>query len=208
MIIAHHPELAFEAETWHLPGHVQLQIFEAPSRLSLGQVQWAKIVGAMLIAATHMSVREAVGRAGTEVMSGALRWLQHPIAQQMLPSQPWREALADSAAELLRRETSLSPAELAFCAWCTPSHVVPCILSAERGYIQNLANQPLEVLPAPLRVPTAFLLAAVGLRAITDSGTSLIVKAFYPLHEALATRDYSEESWLLLSSELPYLAGC
>lgn len=205
MIISHHPALAFEVDTWHLQGHVQSQIYEALGRLTLKEEDWGKIVGAMLIAATYVSIREAVGRSGSFVMQGAFRWLEHPVAQQMLPSQPWREALASPAAELLNRDNKLSPAELAFSAWCIPSEIVHRILFAERDDVQNLANQPLENLPPPLRVPTAFLLTALGLGATTDAGTSLIVRTFYPLHDALAAREYSEESWSLLSPQLHYL---
>lgn len=205
MIISHHPALAFEVDTWNLQGQVQSQIYEALKRLSLNEEEWGKIVGAMLIAATYVSVREAVGRAGSHVMQGAFRWLEHPVAQHVLPSQPWREALAVPAEEILTRNHSLLPAELAFSAWCVPPEIAHRILSAERADIQKLASQPLENLPPPLRVPTAFLLIALGLEATTDAGTHLIVRAFYPLHAALAARNYSEESWSLLSPQLPYL---
>lgn len=205
MVISHQPELAFEVDTWKLNGYVQSQIFEALDRLPLNQEDWGKITGAMLIAATYVSVREVVKKSGSHVMQGAFRWLEHPIAQQVLPSQPWREALAGPAAELLNRDNSLSPAELAFTAWCIPSEIVLRTLCAERDDVQRLASQPLENLPTPLRVPTAFLLTAIGLSSTTDAGTSLIVKAFYPLHDALATRKYSDESWSLLASQLPYL---
>ena len=205
MIISHHPALAFEVDTWNLQGYVQSQIYEALNRLSLREEDWGKIVGAMLIAATYVSVREAVERAGSCVMHGAFQWLENPVAQQVLPSQPWREALAAPAAELLGRDNKLSPAELAFSAWCIPPEIVQRILSAERDDVQNLASQPLENLPLPLRVPTAFLLTTLGLGATTDAGTSLIVRSFYPLHDALAAREYREESWSLLASQLPYL---
>ena len=204
IIISHHPALTFEVETWHLPGHVQSQVFEALSRLSLSEEDWAKIVGAMLIAATYVAVREAVGRAKSCVMQGAFRWLEHPIAQRVLPSQPWREALAAPAAEFLGRENNLTPVKLAFIAWCIPPEAALRTLSADRGDVQNLASQ-LEVLPPPLRVPTVFLLTTIGLRAATDAGISLIVRSFYPLHDALASREYPDESWLLLSPQLPYL---
>ena len=75
MIISHHPSLAFEVDTWNLQGYVQSQIYEALDRLSLNEEDWGKIVGAMLIAATYVSVREAVGRAGSCVMQGAFQWL-------------------------------------------------------------------------------------------------------------------------------------
>lgn len=205
MMIGHCPALAFDVETWHLPGHVQSQIYEALSRLSLAQNEWAKVVGAMFIAATDVSVREAVGKAGSHAMQGAFRWLDHAIAEQILPSQFWREALAGSSAEVLGKSTALSPAELALCAWCVPSETVRHTLSASRADIQHLAQQPLESLPLPLRVPTAFVLATLGLRSKTEDGVRLLVKSFYPVHDALASARYSPESWSLLSPELPDL---
>lgn len=205
MIISHCPALAFDVDTWHLPGHVQSQVYEALSRLSLSQEDWAKIVGAMFIAATYVSVREAVGKAGSCAMKGAFRWLELPIAEQLLPSQPWREALVAPATEILNCDNKLSPAQLALSAWCVPSDIVRHTLSSSREDIQNLAEQPLEALPLPLRVPTAFLLATLGLRSKTNTGVKLIVKSFYPVHNSLASGEYSSELWSLLSPELPSL---
>lgn len=204
MIITHHHALAFEVDTWHLQDYVQSQIFEALSRLQLDEQDWGKIIGAMLISATCVSIREAIARAGSCVMTGAFRWLDHPIAHELLPSEPWLEALANPAAEYLKLENKMTSSQLAFCALCIPSELLPRIVSTEGRLVQDLANH-LELLPKPLQTPTAFLLAALGLQSNTDAGTPLIVKSFYPLHDALAARNYREESWQLLSPHLPYL---
>jgi hypothetical protein len=204
MIISHRPTLAFDVDTLHMPAHVQSQIYEALSRLSLSQEHWAQIVGAMCIAETSVSVREAVANAGSLAMQGGFRWLVHPIVEQALPSQMWREALAGPATEILKRNDTLSHTRLAFSAWCVPPDTVRQTLSAVREDVQRLAEQPLEAVPLPLRVPTAFLLATLGLRSKTDAGMKLIVDSFFLVHAALASGEYSSESWSLLSNELPY----
>lgn len=205
IMISHRPSLAFDDNTWRLPGYTQSQIFEVLSRLALSQEDWAKIAGAMFIAATYVGVREAVENAGPHVMQSAFRWLEYGIAHELLPSRAWREALAAPASKLLVGTEELPPAPLALCAWCVPPETARHSLSASRQDIQRLAEQPLDKLPSPLRVPTAFLLMALGLRAKSDVGVKLVVKGFFPVHDALASGDYSTESWSLLSPELPYL---
>lgn len=205
VMLSHRPALAFDAETWRLPAHIQSQIYDVLDRLRLGQKDWAEILGAMFIAATHISVREVVERAGSLAMNGAFRWLEHGLSQEYLPSQGWREALADPAKKLLTSSEPLSPAPLALCAWCVSSETARHVLSASRQDIQQLAEQPIETLPSPLRVPTACLLMALGLMATDGTGSRLILRSFYFVHDVLAAGNYSSESWRLLSPELPYL---
>ena len=205
IMISHRPTLAFEVDTWHLPGHTQSQIYEVLSRLPLAQEDWGKILGAMLISGTYVGMREVVDKAGPYAMQGAFRWLEQGLAREVLPPQAWREALAEPASRLIAGDEQLPPAPLALCAWCVPPDEARHALSASRQDIQNLAEQPLETLPFPLRVPTAFLLVTLGLRAKDDAGLKLIVKSFYPVHDVIASGEYSSESWSLLSPELPYL---
>lgn len=204
VLLSHRPALAFDAETWQLPGHTQSQIYEALSRLPLNQDDWAKILGAMFIAATDVAVREVVEKAGPHAMQGAFRWLDHGIAQDLLPSEPWRDALSVPAETLLSKE-QMPPGPLALCAWCLPRAAARRVLSASRQDIQELASQSLEVLPRPLRVPTSFLLVTLGLLSESEVGVKLLVNSFFTVHDALGSGDYSSDSWLLLSPELPYL---
>lgn len=205
IFMSHRPALAFDVGTWHLPGQTQSQIYETLSRLPLGQEDWAKILGAMFIAATYIAVPEVVEKAGQHAMRGAFRWLEERIDSKCLPSQAWREALAKSATNLLVGQEQLPPAPLALCAWCVPPDTARRTLSAARQDIQRLAEKPLEILPLPLRVPAAFLLLTLGLRANSPAGVKLVVRSFYPVHDALASDAYPPESWSLLSPELPYL---
>lgn len=81
----------------------------------------------------------------------------------------------------------------------------PRLLNTTRADIQELARTPIQSLPAPLRLPTAFLLVTLGLRAGDAEGANLVARGFFPVYNALASDDYSTDSWQLLSPELPYL---
>lgn len=203
IILRHNPNLAFDISTWKLSGHVQTQVFETLSRLSLPEEAWAKIIGAMFISATYVSVREAVAMAGQRAMAGAFRWLEHPISHEVVPSQTWRDALASTATETLTQTDRLTPAQFALTTWCVPPKELRQILSAERNDVQRVAAESPESIPSPLRGSTAFLLLTLGLRGRGEPATRLILWSFYAVHEALATGLYSSESWWLLAPELP-----
>jgi len=205
VLLSYRPSLAFDATTWQLRGYIQSQIYEVLNRMPLPREDWAKILGAMFIAGTYTSVRDVVQKAEPLAMQGAFRWLEQEIAREFLPSREWREALAASATHLLASGTQLEPAHLALCAWCMPAQAATRTISADRPDIQQLASQPLSILVPPLRVPTAFLLMALGLKAETNAGLRPVVNSFYLVHDALASGDYSSESWWLLSPQLPYL---
>jgi hypothetical protein len=115
----------------------------------------------------------------------------------------WREALASPAAIRLGDPKPLAPDQLALCAWFVPPKTARQLLSASRHDVQQLASKSLDSLPPPLRVPTAFLLVALGLRTEKPEGIRLITKGFFQVHDALASTQYSSELWSLLSSELP-----
>jgi hypothetical protein len=205
LLTRHCPRLAFSIEAWQLPDYLQSQIYESLTRLPLGQQQWARIVGAMFTAATHVFVREAIDRAGPRVMDGVFRWLQHPVARQLLPSQLWREALAIPAAESLTREQAIPSDQLALTLWCVPPEVLSAAVSASRNDIQQLGEQFTQAVPTPLRVPTAFILCTIGLRAASEPGLKLIVRTFNTVHDMLKSGGYSSDSWSLLEPELPEL---
>ena len=170
-------------------------------RLSLKENEWAKILGAM----TFVSAHEVVAKAGPFALEGALRWLEDDVAQICLPSQSWREALARPAQKALEEGTSLKPASLALCAWLVSPEVAREVLPGPRADVQHLAFETETALPVPLRVPTAFMLMALGLMGRSESATTLIAQSFFTVHEALASGEYSSESWRFLSPELPYL---
>jgi len=205
LVIRHNPALAFEIDTWKLSGHIQTQVYETLAKLSLGQPDWARIVGAMFIAETDVSVREAVAMAGQFAMSGAFRWLDDQVVKEVLPSHVWRDALASPAVALLAQTKDLLPAQLALSAWCAPAAEVRRALSASREDVQRLADESPDAIPAPLRVSTAFLLLTIGLRESSDAATNMILRNFFTVHEALAARAHSSDSWCLLSPELPTL---
>jgi GTPase-associated protein 1, N-terminal domain type 1 len=208
IILNHRPALAFDASTWQLPEHTQWQITEVLDRLPLSQKQWGDVMAAKFLSATYVAVRESVEKAGPYAMQGAFRWFESAIAKELLPSQIWREALATPAAERLAGPGALPPAELALCAWFPPPETIRQVLTASRDDVQQLAQQPLDLLPHPLRLPTAFLLVTLGLRAAGSEGVKPLVRGYYEVYNALAVSTASNiafpwESWLLLSAELP-----
>jgi hypothetical protein len=205
LVIRHNPALAFEVDTWKLNGHIQTQVFETLKKLSLSPADWGQVVGAMFIAATYVSVREAVTMAAPFAMVGAFRWLDNEVAKSVLPSHSWRDALASAAVEELKRNRYLQPAKLALSAWCIPADELRWVLSASREDIQRLSESSLEDIPYPLRLPTAFLLLTLGLRSEEECGVNLVLKNFFTVHAALASSSHSSESWWLLSPELPSL---
>jgi hypothetical protein len=203
LVVHDHPALAFDTETWQLPEYIQWRVYETLDGLSLDSKVWGKIVAAMFLTATGVAVRDAVERAGTHAIEGAFHWLHNSIAQENLPSQIWREALAGPAAVRLGDTTPLPPDQLALCAWFVSPKAARQLLDAFRQDVQTLASQPLDDLPRPLRLPTAFLLVTLGLRAAGPEAVRLIARGFFRVHDALASTQYSSESWSLLSSELP-----
>jgi hypothetical protein len=205
LVIRHNPALAFEIDTWKLGGHIQTQVYETLTKLSLSQADWGRVVGAMFIAATYVSIRDAVAMAGPFAMVGAFRWLEHQVAKEVLPSHAWQDALASPATAVLDRTKDLKPAQLALAAWCAPAIEIRRTLSASREDVQRLADESPDAIPAPLRVSTAFLLLTIGLRENSDAGVNLVSRNFFTVHEALASGADSSDSWWLLSPELPAL---
>jgi hypothetical protein len=205
LVIRHNPSLTFEIDTWRLNNHIQTQVYETLTTLSLSQADWGRIVGAMFIAATSVFVRDAVAMAGPFAMPGVFRWIEYQASKETLPSQEWRYALAAPAITLLAQTKNLQPSQLALSAWCAPISEVCQILFASREDVQRLSNESLNLIPFPLRISTAFLLLTIGLRGDSDAATNMVLKNFFPVHEALASGAHSVESWWLLSQELPIL---
>lgn len=205
LVIRHNPALAFEIDTWKLSGHIQTQVYEPLTKLALSQADWGRIVGAMFIAATYISVRDAVAMAGPFAMTGAFRWLEHQVVKNILPSQAWRDALASCAVAQISQTKDLQPAQLALCAWCAPSEDVRRILSASREDVQRMAEASPDAVPAPLQVSTAFLLLTLGLRENSEAAANMVLRNFFTVHSALAIGAHSSESWWLISPELPAL---
>lgn len=205
VMVGHRSTLAFAVATWRLPAHIQSQIFDVLDRLSLTQEVWSQVLGAMFVAATGVSVRQVVEKAGPLAMEGALRWLHEGESIRLLPSEGWRDALALPAEDMLCAGDNLEPGSLALCAWCVSSGCAKRVLSASRTDIRNLVTQGLERIPEPLRMPTGFLILALGLLSRDISGLPLITCSFFGVHEALKHGNYSTESWQMLAPELPYL---
>ena len=106
---------------------------------------------------------------------------------------------------MLAQTKNLPPAQFALSVWCAPSDKVRRILVTSREDVQQLADESSGAIPAPLRIPTAFLLLSIGLRENSDDAAKLVLKNFFVVHNALATGAYPSESWWYLSSELPSL---
>lgn len=203
VFIRQRPELAYDTGTWELPGYVQSQIFEVLEELSLKEDVWAKIMGAMFVAATYVSVDRAVKHSGSFAIQGAYRWLQLPISSTLLPSSAWRYALMDVATNELKNGKTLLPAELALCSWIARPDTVRRALSITRPDVLELADTPLEALPKPLRSYTAFLLVTVGLSCRNIKGVKLIKRGYFLVHEILAGNKASDDEWSLINPELP-----
>jgi hypothetical protein len=165
-------------------------------------------MAAKLLAATSIGMYESIEKAGQYAIQSAFRWLEINTIPQLLPSEPWRQALGRIAAARLASSEPLTPEELAFCAWLVKTDLVKQLLSATRSDVQQLAQQSLDQLPEPLRIPTAFLLVTLGLRARDISGLKPLVRGYFDVYEALETStdsfiNFPWDSWLLLSPELP-----
>jgi len=208
ILVSHRPSLAFGVEVWRLPEEAQWQITEVLNKLPLDSQSWGQIMAAKFVTATTVAVRESVDKAGTYAILGIHIWLSSKGANEYLPSQIWREALATPVVDYLQSENSISPESLALCAWIIAPNTIREILNSTRNDVQILAQQPLSNLPKPLRLPTAFLLVTLGLRACGPAGIILIRRGYFEVYEALATStemrlNFPWESWILLSSELP-----
>jgi hypothetical protein len=153
----------------------------------------------MFEAGTTIGVREVAHLAGEAAVDGALEWLVN-TSTCFLPAL-WREVLRGLAQARLE-SGMLRPLELAFCAAIVPP-TVAARLSASRPDMQTLASHPLEDLPLPLRLPTAFLLVTLGLQASPQSGAPLIARGFFEVHDALEGAVEPPEAWRLLQPYLP-----
>jgi hypothetical protein len=196
------PDLATAPSVWRLPERSQWAVVEALEASAASETPWREIARAMLAAGTTVAAREVTQHAGPAALDGALEWLvETPSAK--LPPPLWREVLRPLAVERLARGT-LSPPELAFCAAIVPASIAAG-LAATRPDLQALASAPLETLPASLRLPTAFLLVALGLQASAEVGTPLLARGFFHVYEALEDAAEPPEAWRLLQPHLPIL---
>jgi hypothetical protein len=204
LLLGHRPELAYNIETWKLPTHIQWRIYEVLTGLSLESKDWAKILAAMILSETSVAVHDVVNRAGIYAIEGALRWINSSIVQESLPPDIWRDALAAPASDRVRSGEFSSPAALAFCSWLLLPEDARQFLSADRADVR-LAADSIDDLPKSLRLHTAFLMVTLGLRAGNPAGAKLVAHGFFSVHHALASGNYSWQSWALLSPELPHL---
>lgn len=196
------PSLATTPNVWQLPDRSQWGVVGALEASEVSQGLWRNIIRAMLAAETMVAAREVTQHAGVAALDGALDWLvESPSAQ--FPSPLWREVLRPLAEERLARGP-LSPPELAFCAAIVPATIATG-LPATRPDLRALAAEPLETLPASLRLPTAFLLVTLGLQASAQAGAPLLARGFFPVYESLEGADEPPEAWRLLQPHLPTL---
>lgn len=205
IFVSHRPVLAQNPKTWELGMHTQWQIYEILESLKLGESEWSKVEAAMFIAATSTAVQEVVHKAGSHAMEGAFLWLESKVAQEYLPAQNWREALAEPATALLKEGKPLTSPQLALCAWLVPPGIVRKAVAATRQDVQTLACEFRTRVPKPLQDHTTFLLVTVGLREQTNAGLEPLIRSFFDVHESLAKSRSSWESWQILAPELPRL---
>jgi hypothetical protein len=208
IFISYQPALAQNVATWLLPESIQWRITEVLNKLALNEQSWGEIMAAKFITATHVAVRESIEKAGVFAINAVTRWLEHNGADKYLPSQIWRDALAHPITIYLQSERSLTPDRLALCAWIISPKNITNVLNAGREDIQRLAKYSLNLLPEPLKLPTAFLTVTLGLRANGPEGVKLIRRGYFDVYKALATStdtrlNFPWESWMLLSEELP-----
>jgi len=203
LLFFHSPQLAFTPEAWQLSQNTQWRIYEVLDGLSLQEDAWADVLAAMLVSGSNVAVRDVVRKAGHHAIDGALRWLE-PMREQLPPDQ-WRDALANPAAERLRHSDDCAPTALALCAWFLGPQLVPGVLSASRPDVQALAARPLNAIPSALRLYTAFLLVTLGLRAGGRVGVEPLARGFFEVYDALASGNYTWESWQMLAPVLPYV---
>ncbi|WP_263417860.1 GAP1-N1 domain-containing protein [Terriglobus albidus] len=199
------PQLAFDEQLWSSSPEVQWRAFEVLDAIRMRPEEWARLIGTMRPGFTAIPARTLVQRANSFALQGIFEWLSKPDNGEWLPTEQWRDALSEAAADQLQTTEFLSPLRLAFCAWLAPPDIARALLRSSRPDIQLLAKQALEELPTWLRSHTAFLLVTLGLTSTEESGVECIVRSFFDVHEQLARGQYSGESWRLLAPCLPDL---
>jgi len=196
------PDLAAAPEVWRLPDRTQWAVIEGLEAAAVSQPLWREITRAMLTAGTTVAAREVTQRAGPIALDGALDWLIKDSSAN-LPPPLWRKVLRPLAEERLTGGMLTAP-ELAFCAVLVrPS--IAAGLSPTRADLRALNSESLETLPAPLRLPTAFLLVTLGIQASSEIGAPLLACGFFPVYEALEGATEPPEAWRLLQPHLPML---
>jgi len=206
LIFGQNLQLALREELWCLPVETQRKVYEVLDGLHIEPAKWAEIISRMRPGSTVISARNLVRNADVFAMDSAFRWLQRDRAADWIPSEEWREALAQPAAETLMKNYSLPPVKVAFCAWLLAPQVVPQLLNASREDIQKLANESPDILPSWLRPYTSFLLVTLGLRSRDTYGVKCLVRGFFSVYDSLASGNYPSECWILLSPVLPSLS--
>ena len=205
LILGHNSDLASQEDLWRMPALTQRKAYEALEGLRIEPEKWAEIISSMKPNSTAISARSIIRNAGSFAMDGAFHWVERDEAEDWMPSEEWREALAMPAAETLISGTPLSPIRVAFSAWLLAPQIAPQLLSASREDIQQLANESVDILPTWLRSHTSFLLVTLGLRSKDILGVKCLVRGFFSVYDSLAFGNYSSESWILLYPELPNL---
>ena len=196
------PSLAANDAVWQLPQTAQWQIFEVLHRSNLSTSEWAQIVGAMFRAGTNVGVRDAVTKAGVFALEAVLNcWLSFAKCDG-LPNETWREALSKNATTRFNAPEELEPVSVAFCVWLMP-YAEARAIDVENRRIYTLARFPIDMLPESLRVPTAFFLTLVGLRANGKHGLELLSKGFFVAYQTLEVSPSPPEPWFLLAPILP-----
>jgi hypothetical protein len=156
----------------------------------------------MLEAQTIVAARDVVERAGDAALESALAFVVDSSDLQPVPTT-WRDALR-KLAEVRLSDERLAVNQLVFCA-AILAPAKGTQLSPERPDLRELANTPLEGLPTSLRIPAAFLLVTLGLRAESDVGGRLLARGFFYAHHALERSAEPPEAWRMLQPQLPVL---
>ncbi len=201
-LIKNKPKLAAAHYVWQLPERAQWNALEALESVTIDNQTWSGIVRSMLEAGTTVAVREVVELAGHSAFEGFADWLKL-TSPAVFPLPVWRDALRPVAEKRLR-EGGLSPLDLALCMAVAPSAVIKRMngLSSE---LLTLASVPLDVLPAAIRLSTAFLLVTIGLQSEEEVGERLLSSSFFHAHSALEGEEEPPEAWRILQPYLPKL---
>jgi hypothetical protein len=201
-ILLFQPSLAADVELWRLPERAQWHAVEILERLEIEPRVWIQIIRAMLLAGGSVAIRELVTSAGSAAFEAAVQWQVEDSPGALLPTL-WRDALRMEAQRRIESE-ALSPIELAFCATLL-NHSGAERLSPSRHDVQRLAAMNSEDLPEALRLPAAFLLVMLGLRANGTEGATLLARGFFNVYDALDGAAEPPEAWRLIQPQLPVL---
>lgn len=201
-IVQERPNLAMFPELWKLPERAQWIVFDQiESRID--EKSWQPVAKAMLQAGTHVAIREVAERAGSQALFAVAEWLVEKEGDFGVPPA-WTDVLRPSAQSALRRSEKL-PVNVFALSASLVSPSLAAAIPASRPELRQIVKQSLEILPSSLRLPTAFLMTAIGLREPSAEGADVLACGFSPTYAALEGQSEPHTAWRILQPQLPVL---